>query len=117
MIRAPGRIFWYSSGPQSALVAVSHLDEVVFGNPKKLFRAFEKFGVLDWRAIFEMCEGDVSTELMALRFSHTFPFRRPIGLIRLREMFAEKRVSLVLQSPATLSESVCRAIFEVGFEK
>ena len=99
------------------MVAVSLLDEVVLGKPKELFRAFEKFGVLDWRAIFAMCKGDVSTEIMALKFSHTFPFRTPIGLSRLRQIFAEKRVSLVLQSPATLPETVCRAVFEVGFEK
>ena len=116
MIRAPGRIFWYSSGPQSSMVAVSLLDKVVLGKPKELFRLFAKFGVLDWRAIFAMCKGDVSSEIMALNFSHTFPFRKPIALSRLREIFAEKRVSLVLQSPATLPESVCRAIFEVGFE-
>lgn len=116
MIRAPGRIFWYASGPQSAVVAVSLLDEVVLGKPKELFRAFEQFGVLDWRAIFEMCKGNVSAELMALKFSHTFPFRTPIELRRLREIFAEKRVGFVVQSPAALPEALCRAIFEVGFE-
>ena len=116
MIRAPGRIFWYASGPQSAIVAVSLLDEVVLGKPKELFRAFEKFGVLDWRAIFGMCKGDVSAELMALKFSHTFPFRTPIDLRRLREIFAEMGVGLVVQSPAALPESLCRAVFEVGFE-
>ena len=62
-----------------------------------------------------MCDGDVSAQIMALRFSHTYPFRAPISLAKLREIFAEEGVSLVLQSPASLPEAVCRVIFEVGF--
>ena len=42
------------------------IDSVELGSPKELFRAFNRFGDLDWNAIYKMCRGDVFTQLMAL---------------------------------------------------
>ena len=83
LIQAPGRIFWYVSSPRKTVVAISHLDSVQVDTPKLLFRTFEKFGILDWKAIYEMCEGDTSKNVMAMKFSYTFLLRHAISLSEL----------------------------------
>ncbi len=115
MIQAPGRIFWYASNPRKAVLAVSHLDSVELGSPKELFRAFNKFGILDWNAIYKMCRGNVSAKLMALRFSHTFCFQASVSLNELRTMFQDQAHSLVLQSPSKLPDVVSGRILRIGF--
>ena len=116
LMKAPGRIFWYVSSPKSSIVAVSHLDEVRIDTPKKLFRAFEKFGILDWSAIYKMCGGDISQHLMAMRFSHTFLFHRRISLKELRAIYSEHGKRPVLQSPSSIPVEICNAIIGRGYE-
>ena len=117
MIQAPGRIFWYVSSPQKAVVAVSHLDAVEVGRPKELFRVFEKFGILDWYSIYNMCEGDISKKMMALRFSHTFSFLHPVRLDQLYEIFATHSRTPIFQSPSRVSDEICASIFQFGYEE
>ena len=116
LMQAPGRIFWYVSSPKSSIVAVSHLDEVRIDTPKKLFRAFEKFGILDWRAIHKMCGGNISEHLMAIKFSHTFLFRRQISLKELRAIYSVHGKQPVLQSPSSIPVGICKAIIDRGYE-
>ena len=74
LIQPPGRILWYVSGGTGEIVAVSHLDEVVIDTPKELFRRFKRSGTLQWEDIYDLCKGDISTELMAIAVPLT-PFR------------------------------------------
>ena len=115
MMKAPGRILWYVSSPEKEIVAVSLLDTVAIDTPKQLFRSFRKFGIFDWRELYQLCDGDVSTYLMALRFSHTFQFRHRIPLDELRTIFKEHERIPVLQSPSRISTEICKAIFERGY--
>lgn len=84
--------------------------------PKSLFRAFEKFGILDWRAIHNMCGGDISQHLMAIRFSHTFLFRKQISLEELRGIYSEHGKLLVLQSPSSIPTEIGSALIDRGYE-
>lgn len=113
VLQAPGRILWYVSGDRGQIIAVSHLDRVDIGNAKALFREYRKLGVLDWKAVYEMCGRDAGRELMCLKFSHTFPFRQPISLERLREI--EGRRAVPLQSPRKVDQLLYTSIFEAGF--
>ncbi len=115
MLKSPGRILWYVSAPRKEVVAVSHLDAVEIGSPKQLLRKFKKIGILDWTNLFEMCEGDISRELMALKFSHSFPFRKPISLNALRNIAVESETSLVLQSPSRVSAETFQNVLRHGF--
>lgn len=115
MLKAPGRILWYVSGTIGQIVAVSHLDSVVIDTPKELLRQFKKFGTLEWKDLFEMCEGDISRELMALKFSHTFPFRKPISLKAIRTVFKEDDVKLSLQSPLKIPAKRFWKLFQLGY--
>ena len=115
MLRSPARILWYVSGDEGRVVAVSHLDDVEVGRPKALFRRFEKFGILGWNEIYEMCGREPSREIMALKFSNTFSFRKPISLESLKGAYDIEQHSLVLQSPSRIPSSLFERIFSLGF--
>ena len=115
MLKAPGRILWYVSGNVKAIVAVSHLDEVVIESPKELFRQFKKYGTLEWKDLFEMCDGDVSKSLMALRFSHTFSFGRDVSLDEIREAFSESGIGLSFPSPQKIPFDTFNRLFQLGY--
>ena len=117
ILKAPGRILWYVSRSQKQIVAVSHLDEVVVGTAKDLFRRFKKFGILRWEDLYQMCSGDTSIELMALRFSHTFAFRRRIPLNEVRAVYEEDGGGLTVQLPTSMPASRFQKLFELGFPK
>ena len=118
LIKPPGRILWYVSGRKNRqIVAVSRLDDVTVDTPKILFRKFQKFGILKWDDLYEMCNGDVTTEIMALLFSHTFPFRKPISLDTMRELYSKNEVGLALQSPQRIPANVFKEIFRRGFPR
>ena len=115
ILKAPGRILWYVSTSQKQIVAVSHLDEVVVDTPKELLRKFKKFGVLGWEELYEMCAGDTSMTLMALRFSHTFVFRRRIPLNKVQAVYREDESGLTVQSPTSMPASRFQKLFKLGF--
>ena len=117
MIKPPGRILWYVSGPEKQIVAVSRLDAVAVDTPKVLFRKFQKFGILKWANLYEMCDGDVTTEIMALLFSHTFPFRKPVSLAAMRGIYSRNEMGLALQSPQRIPAKVFEEIFRRGFPR
>ena len=115
ILKAPGRILWYVSRSQKQIVAVSHLDEVVIDTAKELFRRFKKFGILGWEELYRMCAGDTTMDLMALRFSHTFVFRRRIPLNEVRSVYAEDGSGLNVQLPTSMPASRFQKLFRLGF--
>lgn len=116
MLAPPGRILWYVSRTQKRIVAISHLDEVEIGTPKKLFKKFKKYGILGWDDICnKMCKGDTSKEIMALKFSHTFLFREPISLNDMRTVYEEDGLRLWLQSPSKIPVATFRKLFHRGY--
>ena len=117
ILKPPARILWYASGQDKQVVAVSRLDEVAVDTPKVLYRQFQKFGILEWPALYKMCKGDPDTEIMALVFSHTFSFREPISLDTLKEIFNMNKVGLALQSPQRIPTGVFDEIFRCGFPR
>ena len=115
MLKAPGRILWYIGGGTKEIVAVSHLDEVVIDTPKELFRKFVKYGTLRWDDLYEMCRRDISTELMALRFSHTFPLRKRVALEEVWKVFDEDGLGQSIQGPRKIPSKTFRKLFQLGF--
>ena len=115
ILKPPARILWYVSGNTGQIVAVSHLDAVEMGTPKVLFKKFKKFGILEWKDIFDMCDGDPSKEIMVLKFSHTFPFRKPVSLNAIRRVFEEHENNLVLQSPSKIRAEIFHELFRMGY--
>ena len=118
MLKPPARILWYVSGIPKKIVAISHLDTVEIDTPRVLFRKFRKFGILEWKDLYRLCGGDPLKKIMALKFSHTFLFRKPISLDELRDAFKEDnedRVGLTLQSPSNVPMGIFRKLFRLGY--
>lgn len=115
MLVAPGRILWYVSGKRKEIVAVSHLDDVVIDTTKELFRKFKRFGVLEWRALYEMCGRDPLKELMALKFSNTFLFRKPVSLDDIRIIYKRNGAGLSLQGPSRVPPEIFHELFQKGY--
>ena len=115
MLRAPARILWYVSQSQKQIVAVSYLDDVAIDTPKTLFKQFKKFGILEWKHLYEMCGGNSSKRLMALKFSHSFIFRNPIPLDVIRSIFKNNNTGLSLRGPLKLRPEIFRKLYKQGF--
>lgn len=115
VLKPPARLLWYVSRTDKQIVAVSHLDEVVIDNPKELYRKFKKFGILKWEDLYDMCNGDPSKEIMALKFSHTFPFRRPVTLSDLKAIFKQVGTGLSVQSPLNIPAAIFQKIYHLGY--
>lgn len=111
-LKCPGRLLWYVSGNKKKIVALSHLDAVEIGTSRELYRRFRKFGILEWNDLYKMCEGDPSKKLMALQFSHTFLFREPISLEKMRTVY---RRNIVLQGPSTIPPETFHKLFQLGY--
>ena len=114
-LQAPARILWYVSGNKKQIVAASHLDEVQIGAAKELFKKFKKLGILEWSDIYDVCNGNPVNEIMALKFSHTFPFRKPISLHTIKAVFRRNATGLWLQSPLKLSATMFHKLLQLGY--
>jgi len=112
VLQPPARILWYVSGSQKQIVAVSHLDNVEIGTANALFKKFKKFGILEWRDFDQMCKGNPSKELMALQFSHTFPFREPVSLEAMRSVYKK---GIVVQGPSKILPKTFYKLFQLGY--
>ncbi len=115
MLNVPARILWYISGDRGEIAYISRLDEVVIDTPKELFRRFRRFGTLEWADLYEMCGRNIDTNLMALKFSHTFPLDRSVPLNEIWEVFDEDGVGRSVQAPTRLPESTFRKLIERGY--
>ena len=117
MLKVPARILWYVSGTKhKEVVAVSRLDAVELDTPRALYKKYAKFGILEWNELYEMCDGNVDADIMALKFSHTFTFQNSVHLNELRMIFLEEEDrNLSVQSPTRMSVSTFERIFQLGF--
>ena len=114
ILRPPARILWYVSGKKQ-FVAVSHLDDVEVGIPKALFKKFKKLGILDWQDLYKMCDFDTEKEIMALKFSHTFPLQNPISLAKFRSTCEEDGVKPWVQSLTQIPMTTFQKLFHYGY--
>ena len=116
MLKPPARILWYVSGQRhQEVVAISHLDDVEVGFPKTLYRKYRRFGTFEWQDIYRTCNGNLSANIMALKFSHTFLFREPISRVTMKAIYQEHRTNLVVQSPSRIPPGIFQRLFSQGY--
>ncbi|HZV61225.1 MAG TPA: GNAT family N-acetyltransferase [Methylophilaceae bacterium] len=109
-LKAPARIIWYVSKDMrfigsGSLRAYSRLDEVVVDHPKPLFRQFRRLGIYEWKDVFETAKS-ATKQLMALRFSKTMLFRKPVPWEELISVLSEHGIKTQLQSPCPIPEDL-----------
>lgn len=111
---APARILWYASGSGrnriGAVVATSHLVEVVTDTPARLHRRFQHLGVYRRTHVEATAAGGFAA---ALRFVDTEVLLRPVTYERLRALAGSRRMGS-LQSPTMISSGLFGSVYREG---
>lgn len=118
-LEAPGRILWYVSQGKSsknyyqakAIRACSRLDEIIVDTPKNLFRQFRRLGVYKFENVLERANGKLDNEVMAIRFSDTELFSKPIPYGDVQKILEKPNPLL---SPCKISAEVFNKLYTRG---
>jgi predicted transcriptional regulator len=116
----PARLLWYvsdgiSQGEGQMVVGSSRLDEVLIDTPEALFSKFEHLGVYGRVEVQEAA--DTSGRAMALRFSDTEIFPKPVTLRRLTSLARGLGLpwsSNLLISLSKINNELFQAIYQEG---
>lgn len=113
----PARLLWYvsegnSPGEGQMVVGSSRLDEVLVDTPGTLFSKFEHLGVYGQAEVQEA--SDASGRAMALRFSDTEIFPKPVTLRRLTSLAKGLGLPLSLISLSKISNELFQAVYQEG---
>jgi GNAT superfamily N-acetyltransferase/predicted nucleic acid-binding protein len=113
-LTAPGRVLWYVSQGDGlgsmTIKACSHIEEVVIGKPKDLFRRFQRLGVLQWPDVYAVAGHNVATDVAAFRFRMTERFPQPVGTDKLETL----GIRGPFMSPRQISDAQFTAIYKHG---
>lgn len=119
--KAPARILWYVSseekviGRSKGIAATSYLDEVYVDRAKEIFRKYKRFGVYEWKDIYNLAGGAVLSEIKALKFSDTEVFKNIIHLDKINDiMLKNHRPKNTFASPVEVSNVIFKEIYEIG---
>jgi len=118
-IEAPARIIWWVSGggPLGGVRAMSWLDEVDTGDPRRLYRKYRDRGVLDEQQVLDSAKRSrkggrlVAT---ALLFSQTEVFPAPVPIARSRELCDSMNRTGFFQTTKPIDEAAARRFYEEG---
>lgn len=116
---APARIIWWVSGgkPLGGVRAMSWLDEVDTGDPRRLYRMYRDRGVLDKRQVLDRSKrsrGGDRLVATALLFSQTEVFPAPVPIARSRELCDSMAKRGFFQTTQPVDEEAARRFYEEG---
>jgi predicted nucleic acid-binding protein/GNAT superfamily N-acetyltransferase len=120
-IIAPGRIFWYVSGDKDvkgamSIRACSRLEQVEIGLPKELYRKYKRLGIYEWKHIFKTAHSNIGQNIMALKFSDTELFPKPMSWKRLQDILKSNGISTQIQQPLSISSEIFLKIYSEAAE-
>ncbi|HPA20712.1 MAG TPA: GNAT family N-acetyltransferase [Verrucomicrobiae bacterium] len=112
----PARLLWYvkhdAEVPGTGCVrACSRLIGKEVAPAKDIFRKYRRLGIYEWKDLMGITKGDPFGPVMALHFTDTENFPRPVPLTILRRLGAAR----FLQSPIAVPEEVFAAVYRYGF--
>ncbi len=116
-LRTPARILWYVSRGHAKngsmeIKACSRLDGIEIGDAEAIFRRYRRLGVYSKRDILESVKGKSDRNRMALHFSLTERFLKPVGVEQLRRV----GIRTPLMSPRKISAEQFASIYSFGFD-
>jgi predicted nucleic acid-binding protein/ribosomal protein S18 acetylase RimI-like enzyme len=117
---APARILWYISYDKSvsrskAIVASSYLDEVTTGKPKIIFKKYNHYGIYEWRDIFNLCNGNIETNIRALKFSGTEVFKNIVYYQDIQNMLIKNgKPQNTFASPLKVDNTMFNQVYRMG---
>ena len=115
-IGVPARLLWYVSGKshgqsEGSIRAVSQLAEVVVGRPLTVYRRFARLGVYSVDQVLKTA--DPKGDVMALRFTDTELFDKPISLSDIRSIARGEGANFVaLPSPQRIDEQLFERLYQ-----
>ena len=121
-IAIPSRVLWYVTGSMGYLGskhirASSILDEVVIGRANDLYRRFRRLGIYQWSDVLRTANNNPDNHIMALKFSNTELFPKPVSLEAMREIFNQTEGYYpVLRSPQSISVRCFAHIYSAANE-
>jgi GNAT superfamily N-acetyltransferase len=114
---APFRILWYVSQDNKnyyygvgAIRACSVVDEVVIGKPKELYQRFQRLGVYSLADILKV-RPSKNGDIMAIRFSNTELFKKPIDYNDVQQILNKK---VPFQSPYRIDKDQFKQMYHLG---
>jgi predicted nucleic acid-binding protein/ribosomal protein S18 acetylase RimI-like enzyme len=117
---APARILWYISYDKNvfrskAIVASSYLDEVATGKPKIIFKKYNHYGIYEWRDVFNLCNGNIETNIRALKFSGTEMFKKIISYQEIQKTLTRNgKPRNTFASPLKINNIIFNQIYRMG---
>lgn len=120
--KAPARILWYVSGGgrvfshRMMIVGCSYLIEVHTGKGRDLYRRFKRYGIYEWKDIYELCDRDNDKDIRALKFSHTELFKQPLQYQDVQQVLAQYgfKTPNTFAGPLQVSNEVFFKMYRLG---
>ena len=115
----PARLIWWVSGggPLGGVRAMSWLDEVETGHPRRLHRKYRNYGVLDEEQVLDAAstarKGGQATAT-AMLFSQTEVFPAPVPIARSRELCDSMKTAGFFRTTQRIDEDVVRRFYLEG---
>ena len=121
-VEAPARIIWWVSGGglSGGMRAMSWLDEVDTGDPRRLYRKYRNYGVLDEQQVLESAKPSGPSghpAATALLFSQTEMFPGPVPIARARELCASMDTNGYFITIRSTDENTVSAFYEEGMRQ
>ena len=116
----PARILWYSSSQnkytrQKSIVATSYLDDVTIDKVKNQFRKYKKYGIYEWKDIYELAKNDIENEVKALVFSNTEVFKNVIPFDIVTEILLSNGFKKnTFTSPLKVNKDVFKTVYKLA---
>lgn len=115
-IIAPARILWYVSGDHNisgtkCIRACSKLDYVDIGLPKDLFRKYKRLGIYEWKHVYKTSHNNINKNIMALKFSNTELFSKPVSWKNLQDILQNHGISTQIQQPLMITNDIFLKIY------
>jgi len=91
------------------------LDEVLTDKPKILYRNNRHYGIYEWQNIYELCDGNIETDIRALKFSKTEVFEYPVSYNDIQQILKDNgRKGNSFASPVRVSKEIFNQIYKLG---
>jgi len=116
----PARILWYVSSQdsysrQKSIVATSYLNDMTIDKVKSQFRKYKKFGIYEWKDIYELAKYDIENEVKAIVFSNTEVFQKVVPFDKVTEILLSNGYKRnTFTSPLEVNKDVFKSVYELA---
>jgi putative PIN family toxin of toxin-antitoxin system len=121
VVSAPARILWYICKDEHAsnsmsIMACSYLNRVDIGKPKEQYRQYRRLGVYELKDILKLAKYSSNNDVMAINFSDTELFKRPVYLDLVKKIFSCDNKKVMLRSPSKITRHIFENIYSYGMK-